>query len=215
MLKAVIFDLDGVIADTERLHAQTSAELLQEFGIFIPPQQLSAKYAGTSGEFMFRDLFSERRILADPIAIARRHWQKMYTLLDGNIQPMPGVVGLIQELKQHGIKIGVASGSYLHFIDIVLGKLNLKTAFDAIASGEEVRNIKPAPDVFLLAAERLGVPPKNCVVIEDAVAGMVGARRAGMKCVGLVENPANGYPADVLVSDLDAISLAQLHALFV
>ena len=215
MLKAVIFDLDGVIADTEILHAQTSSELLQEFGIFIPPRQLSAKYAGTSDEFMFRDLFSEHRISADPIATARRRWQKLYVLLDGNIQPMPGVVGLIQELKQHGIKIGVASGSYLHFIDIVLGKLNLKTAFDAIASSEEVRNIKPAPDVFLLAAERLGVPPKNCVVIEDAVAGMVGARRAGMKCVGLVENPANGYPADVLVSDLDAISLAQLHALFV
>ncbi len=213
MLEAVIFDMDGVIADTERLHAQTSAELLREFGILIPPKQLSAKYAGTSDEFMFRDLFSEHRIPADPITTARRRWQKMYALLEGNIQPMPGAVELIRELKQHGVRIGLASGSYLHFIDIVLGKLNLKHFFDAIASGEEVKNIKPAPDVFLLAAERLGVQPKHCVVIEDAVSGMFGAKRAGMKCVGLVENTKRQYPADVVVSGLDELSLDQLSSL--
>lgn len=214
MLKAVIFDLDGVIADTEKLHAQTSAELLQEFGIFIPPHQLSAKYAGTSDEFMFRDLFSEHRIPADPIAAARQRWQRMYVLLDGNIQPVPGAVELIQELKRHGVKIGVASGSYLHFINLVLGKLNLTPVFDAIASAEEVTNIKPAPDVFLLAAKRLGVAPENCVVIEDAVSGMTGAKRAGMKCVGLVENRGNEYPADTLVSHLGGVSVAQLRGLF-
>lgn len=163
---------------------------------------------------MFRDLFSEHRIPADPIATARCRWQKMYALLEGNIQPMPGAVELIQELKQQGIKIGVASGSYLQFIGLVLGKLNLGTVFDAIASGEEVKNIKPAPDVFLLAAQRLGVQPEHCVVIEDAVSGMTGAKRAGMKCVGLVENSSKIYPADVLVSQLDEVSVAQLRSLF-
>lgn len=213
MLKAVIFDLDGVIADTEKLHAQTSAELLREFGILIPPNELSAKYAGTSDEFMFRDLFSEHRIPADPVALARRRWQKMYALLEGNIQPMPGAVELIQELKRHGVRIGVASGSYLQFIGLVLGKLNLGTVFDAIASGEEVKHIKPAPDVFLLAAQRLGVPPGNCVVIEDAVSGMLGAQRAGMKCVGLVDDPLKKYPADILIPQLGLLSVARLSEL--
>lgn len=213
MLKAVIFDMDGVIADTEKLHAQTSAEMLREFGILVPPKELSAKYAGTSDEFMFRDLFSEHRIPADPIATARRRWQKMYTLLDGNIQPMPGAVELIRELKQHGVKIGLASGSYLHFIDLVLGKLSVKHFFDAIASGEEVKNIKPAPDVFLLAAQRLGVQPEHCIVIEDAVSGMIGAKCAGMKCVGLVDNPLKKYPADILTSQLGLLSVARLSDL--
>ncbi len=210
----VIFDMDGVIADTEKLHAQTSEELLKEdYGILIPGPELSAEYAGTDDAFMFADLFKKHNVAGDPHQASKKRWEKMYGVLEGNIRPMPGFFSLFDQLKKNGNKIGLASGSFLHFIDLVLGSLNIADQFHALASSEEVQNPKPAPDVFLLAAKRLGVKPEECVVIEDGINGMRGARQAGMKVVALVGDTSKDWPADLVITHLGSLTLVQLQAL--
>jgi HAD superfamily hydrolase (TIGR01509 family) len=103
----------------------------------------------------------------------------------------------------HGKKpLAVASASELATIDLILGKLSLRDRFDAIASTEEVSRGKPAPDVFLLAAKRLGVAPEHCIVIEDAISGMTGAKAAGMRVIALWNHEPRELPADLVAKDL-------------
>jgi HAD superfamily hydrolase (TIGR01509 family) len=109
---------------------------------------------------------------------------------------------LIALLGARGVPIAVASSSPMSFIDQVLSELGVSDAFAARATGEEVPRGKPAPDVFLLAARRLGVAPERCTVIEDAVAGMTAARAAGMRCVALLHDPTRPLPADLAVRSL-------------
>jgi HAD superfamily hydrolase (TIGR01509 family) len=211
---AVIFDMDGVIADTEKLHAQTSEELLRDdYGLHIPSHELSAVYAGTDDGFMFADLFQKHHVKGDPEEASKKRWQRMYDVLGGNIRPMPGFFPLFEQLKRNGNKIAVASGSFINFIDLVLDSLKIKDQFHAIASSEEVPYPKPAPDVFLLAAKRLGVEPHDCVVIEDGINGMRGAKQAGMKVVALVEDTTKDWPADLVVNSLKKLDVAQLQRL--
>jgi HAD superfamily hydrolase (TIGR01509 family) len=107
------------------------------------------------------------------------------------------------------LKLAVASSSNKAFIEHVLKQLNMTEYFQAIASSEEVPRGKPDPAIFLLAASRLGIDPSECVVIEDGVSGMIGAKRAGMGCIGLVleaETDTQKFPADVVVRSHDEIT---------
>ena len=105
-----------------------------------------------------------------------------------NIIPLPGAVELIKSLNEHGIKSAIGSSAVPENIDVILEGLGIKDCFQAIAYGTEVAEGKPSPEIFLLAAEKLGVKPANCVVIEDAIAGVAAAKRAGMKCVAVTNS---------------------------
>lgn len=209
MIRAVIFDMDGVVSDTEKIQAQVTSELLSQNGIDVSPQELTRRFAGVPDEQTFQILFSEfHKPIQNIQLLIEQRWKKVMELAKGNIREMPGSRDLIFALKNHHYILGLASSSILHFIETVLNALKLKDIFDAITSGQEVKNGKPHPDIFLLMAKKLAVRPRDCVVIEDGKSGMVAAKNAGMKCIGLVSEVHNKtYEADIIVGDLREIRL--------
>lgn len=215
MKKAVIFDMDGVISDTQRFHAKVESNLLSQFNIILSPDEVTQKYAGVSDEKMFLELFAEYGVTNyDMKELIKMKWDMMKDAVEGNIIAIPGVTDLIYSLKQKKIGLAVASASTLSFIRYVLKSLTIQNYFNVLVSSEEVKHSKPSPDLFLLAAKRLRVSPENCVVIEDGKSGMIGAKSAGMKCIGLVQSTESYWPADLLTTSLQQITVTTIEELF-
>ena len=206
MTKAVIFDMDGVISDTQKLHAAVESELLARRGITMTPEEITGKYTGTEDHHMFSEVFSMHGVEEALEVVLAEKWPLIRKRAAEGIEAIDGVTELIQALRGQDYQVGVASSSPLDFIGEVLGQLNLTELFHALTSGEEVEEGKPDPAIFLLAAERLEVAPQYCLVIEDGRPGMEGAKEAGMKCIGLVEDTRGDYPADYLVDSLRYVS---------
>jgi len=213
-IKAVIFDMDGVISDTQSLMSRVESEFLREHDVNLSPEEITKRYAGTTSGEMLTNAFS---LFKKPIenldSLIQERRERIDRAVVGNIVEVPGTRLFIQNLKAKNMPTAVASASRVSFIELVLQSLGLREYFDAIASSDEVPRGKPEPDVFLLAAQRLGVSPDACLVIEDGAHGMVAARRAGMSSIGLVrrgELDKSVYPADFLVRSLEDVQLDPL-----
>lgn len=214
MSKAVIFDMDGVISHTEILHGKIESMLLKQVGIDVLPKEILENYAGISDEDMFVKIFQKHNIPQNKIAkIIKKKWKLMDQITKEKIKPVAHAIKFINDLIDNKFILGVASASRKKFIIHVLKTLNILDKFAAIVAAEEVEYGKPAPDIFLLTAKRLNVNPAETVVIEDGKSGMIGAKRAGMKCIGLVKDKAEDYPATKIVTSLNQISVAELRAL--
>lgn len=198
---AVIFDMDGVISDTQSVYAEIESRLFAEYGVVMTPDEVTKKYAGwTSGDIL-RDAFPAlSREQHDDIAHMRI--SRIQRALEEEVVAVPGTLEVIRELYAMHIRLAVASASRNTIIEHILTTLGVRDAFRALVSSQEVPRGKPFPDVFLKAARQLETPPASCIVIEDSVHGMEAAKRAGMYCVGLVRaGSRDGLPADVVVAD--------------
>ena len=200
-IKAVIFDMDGVISDTQVLHSKVETELLGRYGVKITPDEITKKYSGVRTTEFFHDLLKGKSVDID--LLLEEKWGRMINLAKISVPEIEGSINLINSLKEAGFHLAVASASRIDFIKIVLVQLGICDKFDYVVSADEVKNGKPAPDVFLLAAEKLNVKPEECIVIEDGISGMEGAKNAKMKCVGLVSDLRGEYPADILITSLN------------
>lgn len=191
MVQAVIFDMDGVLIDSQPMHYLGDQKTLAAYGVDVPVTEMAA-YAGTTNKYRF-GLFKEKYDLTEDIdtIIARRENIMIDIVTSSSAVPTRGMVELLQDIKGHGLKTAVASSSSYPFIYAVLRKLDIEKYFDLIFSGESVPNGKPAPDVFLEACRKLGEQPSTCVVVEDSSNGVLAARRAGMICIGY-QNPTSG-----------------------
>ncbi len=202
--KGIIFDMDGVISDTQKLHSQAESDILAQYGVSLTPAEISRRYSGVKTSEFMADLLKGQKDTVDMAALMENKRAQMNKLASGGIDPIPGIFELLAYLKNCHMKIGLASASGRGFIDLVLDHLNIRSYFDAITSAEEVSQGKPAPDIFLLAAKKLELQPGDCIVIEDGISGMTAAKKAGMKSVGLVPKDTDiEYPADVIINSLD------------
>jgi beta-phosphoglucomutase family hydrolase len=220
MLKeAVIFDMDGVISDTQKLHAEAESCLLRDrFNISITPVEITDRFAGVRDSVMFEQILVENGIpfnLSQVSQLMIEKWDAMYTITAKTpVEPIPHALELIAHLRENNFKLAIASASNRLFIEYVIDSLDIRDNFDTFVSSQEVENGKPAPDVFLKAAEILGVKPECCVVIEDGRSGMIGAHCAGMKCIGLVaKKDYSEWCADLLVTSLSEIQADTIHKL--
>lgn len=215
-ITTVIFDMDGVLADTQRLHADAEHEVLKRRGIHLHPDDITHRFSGVSGQDMFREIFDEHEhdgdvleIIAEKRAIMAKHRD--------TIMAIPGIPDVVPALKAAGFRLGVASASGPEFINRVLQHINVHHHFDAFTSSREVQFGKPAPDFFLLAAKKLNANPAECVVIEDALHGMTGAKAAGMYCIGFIQNHLHRtgvhYPADHIISAMTELTPDMIHHL--
>jgi HAD superfamily hydrolase (TIGR01509 family) len=219
MIKAVIFDMDGVISDTQKLHASVEEELLRRNGIMMSAKEITEKFSGVPTKYFFNELFRENKVSADIESVMEEKWKRMAIRARKSVSSIPGAIKLINELKRKKIKLGLASSSKKPYVEAVLSKLRIKEKFDAITTNEEVKRGKPFPDIFLLTAEKLHMIPAECAVIEDAVSGVIAANRAGMKSIAFVdkyritESDRMRYPADFICNDLKKLNVKQITIL--
>jgi beta-phosphoglucomutase len=183
--RAVIFDLDGVITDTAEFHYLGWQRLADEDGIPFD-RDANERLRGLSRRESLLAMLGDREVPEDELAAMMERKNGYYVDSLGEMGPqdaLPGAVELVEDARARGLAVAIGSSS--KNASLVLDKLGLTDRFDAIADGHSVETAKPAPDLFLAAAELLGVEPAACIVIEDAASGVDAALAAGMTAVGV------------------------------
>ena len=200
----VVFDMDGVLVDSEPVHERANAEYLAGLGVTLD-QELSDDMMGRRVRELTDALagrlgLEPERVFADREAI-------FWRLLDQGLEAMPGLHAAVDRLARAGLPLAVASSGTRAYVDHVLERLEVRAAFDAVVSGEDVHRAKPDPEIYLLAADRLHADPGDCVAVEDTTHGIAAAHGAGMRAVA-VTHPMNATldlsAADAVVADLTA-----------
>ena len=171
--------MDGVLVDGEPLHFEAVNQLLAEEGKAISLEEY-LPYMGTKAGW--REMIEQFQLQKAYDDYAPRYSDLVVDAYRAHAEPLPGAVELVGRIRSGGLLVGVASSSIRRWVDACLDKLGLAHSFDAIVSGDDVEDGKPAPDIYLLAARRLGVDPSRCLAIEDAPAGIQSAHAAGMTC---------------------------------
>lgn len=211
VLKAVIFDMDGVISDTQQINSELESLLLREYGIEMSAEVMVRDYSGIPEREFAEFVFKKHGKKVDLDVFVEEKLRRLTEACRGRILPIEGALELIRKLKESNFKLAIASSSRLDFIDMVLSELEVKAAFDIITNGQEVKLSKPNPDIFLLTAKKLDFPPEDCVVIEDAKHGVIAAKKAGMKCIWLTNQASSGggeYSADLTVKTLRELKIS-------
>lgn len=210
MIQAVIFDMDGVLIDSEPLHFSAIEEVLLMHGITIQKGYLD-KFVGDTNERAWEVMKKEFR-LQDAIGfyIKQQIQRTIDCLWRDDYGPIEGVPELLQQLKSAGYPLAIASSSPPEIIQNIIDRIGIGSYIDKWVSGNEVQESKPAPDIYLRAAEMLGYKPANCLAVEDSYYGVTAAKAAGMKCIGYkamgaIEQDLSA--ADVIVTNMNDISI--------
>src|SRR5215813_5618624 len=202
--RAVLWDMDGTLIDSAEFHWISWRNTLADEGITITHKQFLSSFGQRNDSIIPQWLgpaATPERI--EKIGNAKEELYR-HLIRRRGISPRPGVADWIHRLHKHGWLQAVASAAPRANIDAVLEALSATHIFQAIVSAEDVRRGKPDPEVYLTAAARVGVPPERCIVVEDAVAGVQGARNAGIKSIGVSRSGAH-LPADVVVPSLELL----------
>ena len=180
--QAIIFDMDGVLADTEPLHAEATRRLMAAHGVTFTPGH-DDNFFGLTDDEVFNQLCRRYQLDADPRSLSAAWNAEVVSGLAVGLEPLPGVPAVLGALRARGYRLALASGSSPAIIDATLKALDLAGWFEHVVSGKEVGRGKPSPDVFLESARRLGLEPAACLVVEDSANGLTAAAAAGMACV--------------------------------
>lgn len=212
LIKACIFDLDGVIVDTAHYHFLAWKRLANELGIEFTEAD-NERLKGVSRMRSMEIIMELGGITLsqhekERLANKKNEWFVDYVERMVPEEIFMGVKPLIHELRVRGIKVGLASSS--KNAKTVIQLLHISNEFDVVVDGNMITHSKPDPEIFLLAADKLGIDPKDCLVFEDAEAGVEAALAAGMKCVG-VGSPQQLGKADKVIAKTGDFAVAMLH----
>lgn len=200
---AVLWDLDGTLADSRDYHWRAWEEAMRAAGRPITEAEFAASFGQRNDAILSRWLGSA----ATPERIGdigdAKEARYRELIAGAKLTPLPGAAEWVRRLHARGWRQAIASSAPRANVDVMLEVLTLRQWFDAIVSAEDVRRGKPDPDVFLTAAAAVGMPPEHCVVVEDAAAGVEAARRGGMRCVGVGDEAVSR--ADIHVASLAAL----------
>jgi len=215
---AVIWDVDGTLVDTAEMHFQAWGALCQQVGRPFTRADFAATFGRRNPEifqYLFGDRFSTTEV--DDLS---NHKEELYrTAARKSVALLPGVRVLLEGLQAAGFKQAIGSSAPLANVELILEVTHSARFFDAISSAEDTQRGKPDPQVFEVAARKLGVTPSRCVVMEDAVAGVEAARAGGMKCVAVSfvghhpEEKLRAAGADLVVRTLEEVSVQAVCAL--
>jgi beta-phosphoglucomutase len=217
VIKGVVFDFDGVLADSEPLHLRALQETIAPLGITVSRAEYYERYLGYDDAGAFHAIVSDRGVDAgegDVRELIRRKSAIYQSLLSGGGVLYPGAAACVERLTAE-YPLGIASGAHRHEIEAILRAGGLERHFRFIVASGETPTGKPAPDPYLRAAALHGLPASECVAIEDSRWGIVSAQSAGMACVGITHSyPARELAeAETIVSRLDEITTALIRQL--
>jgi HAD superfamily hydrolase (TIGR01509 family) len=211
--RAVIFDMDGVIADSEPAYLEGINQVLARHSVRLSPGE-NVEIMGTTVEVTWNRVIERFRLPPEKYEeLVAAYDRTMERLLREPREPLPGARRLLEELRKRGAPYALASSAWPNWIASLLEATRLDGSFDVIVSRTMVEHGKPAPDIFLYAAERLGVPPERCVALEDTPPGIAAARAAGMFAIQM-RGASTAFPplpdADLALDSLEAFPLSLL-----
>lgn len=211
---AVLWDMDGVLVDTGDLHYLTWKQALAEVDFDFTREEFTSTF-GRNNENIMKILFGEDVDPEFSVRVSERKEALFRQMLSGRVTLLPAVRDWLGKFQGWGMRQAVASSAPAENITALVDEFDLQPYFRAMVSGTGMPG-KPHPDVFLKSAQELGAPPERCVVIEDAVHGVEGARAAGMKCIAVTTtNSAEALSqADLVLKDLTELNLGMVHSLF-
>jgi HAD superfamily hydrolase (TIGR01509 family) len=208
-VSGLIFDMDGVLIDSEPLHLIAYQELLEEFGICFSEED-NRPYIGRTDLELSQQLIALHNLPIEALHLVQKKEKILARLFETQLVLRPGVIKVLEHAKSISLPVAVASSATLPTIQLVVQALDIATYFQTLTSGDEVAHGKPAPDVFLLAAERISVLPINCLVIEDSFNGIVAAKSAGMHCIAIpcqATRHQDHTKADKILGTLESLDL--------
>lgn len=218
MLKAVLFDMDGVIVDTEPLHRKAYFKMFEDVEIDVS-EELYNSFTGQATLPICNTLCSHFSLTTSPeelVKIKRNNFKNLFEF-DDSLELIDGVLERIKEYHENGLTLILASSASMPNINRIFDRFNLESYFKAKISGADLKASKPHPEIFIRASELAGEPRENCVVIEDSTNGMKAAKAAGIFCVGF-QSPNSldqDYSlADLVVRNFDEIKYDRLRTIF-
>jgi HAD superfamily hydrolase (TIGR01509 family) len=187
MVKGIIFDMDGVLIDSEPLHKEIEQQMLIELGVNLSHDE-HIKFAGVGKEFwnIIKKRFGYNRDVTAEWLHEEKRERYLKALSAKPIIPIEGVIEVVSEARKRNIPLAVASSSSSFLIHLVLKAIGIENDISCVVSGEEVPNNKPSPDIFLRTATLMQLDPKDCLVVEDSANGVQAARDAGMYCIAFL-----------------------------
>ncbi|BEU88263.1 HAD family hydrolase [Selenomonas sp. TAMA-11512] len=216
-MRAFIFDMDGVIVDTQGMHTAATTKALNEFGVPVTQEEIQ-KYAGTANGLAYRESVKKYRVEIPIREVIARKSALFHAMLDeaidsGRLQPIEGIPELLAQLNEQHIPTAIASSSSKEMIHHIVDTFHLRDSFAALITGRDLPMSKPDPAVYTWTAGYLKTPPRDCVVLEDAHMGVRAAKAAGMTCIGF-QNPTSGNQdlsqADFIVHKISEIDIGRL-----
>ena len=208
VIRAVIFDMDGVLTDSEPLINAAAVAMFKEKGLVVQPEDF-LPFIGAGEDRYIGGVAEKYQFLLDLPKAKDRTYEIYLKLVPLQLEAFPGACDLVHACRQSGLLVAVASSADQIKVEANLNKIGLPLAFwNVVVTGERVKHKKPAPDIFLRAAQHLGVDPAACVVVEDAVNGIQAAKAAGMRCIAV----AHSFPAEHLrEADLVRDTISQVR----
>jgi HAD superfamily hydrolase (TIGR01509 family) len=180
---SIAFDCDGTLVDSEPLHNRADVAVLEQFGVMLDPQEHRRRSTGVGRATMLRIIEQERGIEL-PGDMESRIETELHGLVAAELQLIPSVLNVLTALAHRGAQMAVASNSHAAYIEHALQACGIRHFFgDRIASSDRVERLKPAPDIYLLAAQLLGTSAAQCIAVEDSHVGVAAAHAAGMQVV--------------------------------
>lgn len=208
-LKGILFDMDGVLVDSEKYICEAAIRMFSEHCVYVEPEDF-LPFVG-SGENRYLGGVAQKYNFPFELETDKARTYEIYAdLVKGKLKPLNGVLSFIAECRAQGLKLAVATSADKVKMEINLREIGIPAeTFDATINGLEVENKKPDPEIFVKAAAKLGLKPDECLVVEDAVNGVKAAKAAGCKCLGLTTSfsPDELSEADWIAKDLGEVSL--------
>ncbi|MBS0198734.1 MAG: HAD family phosphatase [Planctomycetes bacterium] len=219
MLRAIIFDFDGVIVDSEPMHERALRAASRALGMDFTHEQNMARYIGCDDRDAYARICEDNGRMPIPAEfeeLSRLKWEfAQQAISRGEVPGYPGTLRLIEEAR-NALTIAVCSGARLHEIQEILGRLALESAFKAVISADHVAKAKPDPTGYLMTASKIGVSPSQCIAIEDTPRGIAAAKAAGLFAIGVCHTLAASRleQADAVVDSTAELSAARLRELW-
>jgi beta-phosphoglucomutase len=185
MIRGVLFDMDGVLVDSEKFICKAAMMMFSESGLTVKPEDFEP-FVGT-GENRYIGGVAEK--YGFPVNIEKvkaRTYQIYQEIIRGNLKPLPGAALFVEHCRDKGLRLAIATSADTIKMEANLREIGMPSStFDGTVTGLDVENKKPAPDIYIMAAEKIGLKPDECLVVEDAVSGIKAAKSAGCKCLAV------------------------------